>query len=554
MSTITETTDAAQDTSTIYTMNAGDEFYGTMSGGESDWIAVTLEAGHTYQIGAVGIGAVRTGVRDADITLHAADGSVIPGASSQDDGPGTTPLVSYTATTSGTYYIEVDSMLGKNGQPGPANAQYGLAVTDGDKLSLGVEMSAAMLYRDGGSWAKTPGTAITVTYSFRSSGPATDALGLPAPFYRTTAVQQAAVTSALHNYSDVANITFQQVNPGGYSNDATIRIGDYKSNIDGAGAYASYPGSTASNSQDGDLWLNTTSVSRTSLPYGSYSYMAIIHELGHAMGLAHPGDYNAAPGVSITYTANAQFAQDSNQYSVMSYFDATDTDPTAPAIFPETLMMADIYAIQQLYGINWTTNAGNSVYGFNSNVGGAFDFSVNSTVLACIWDGGGIDTIDVSRFTTNQLINLQDGSFSSVGGYTANLSIAVGCDIENAVGGTKNDVMLGNELANNLAGKNGNDVLNGFAGNDVLSGGKGVDTFVFEAGTGSDTVSDFNAANEVLDFSAALWGNVAKTAQEVVNEFASLVGGHVVFDFGTDEVSLLKVTSLAGLAADIVFH
>ena len=116
---------------------------------------------------------------------------------------------------------------------------------------------------------------------------------------------------ALANYAGICNLTFTQVNPGGVTNDATILMGAYNSTSDGAGAYANYPGSTASGKAAGDLWINNDSVSTTDLPIGSYDQFVFLHELGHAMGLAHPGDYNAAPGVSITYAHNAQFVEDS---------------------------------------------------------------------------------------------------------------------------------------------------------------------------------------------------------------------------------------------------
>ena len=146
-------------------------------------------------------------------------------------------------------------------------------------------------------------------------------------FSHATTAQMTTVTQILQMYSEVCSLTFTQVSPGGFTNNATILVSDYSAN-DGAGAYAYYPGSAASQTGHtavaGDLWLNT-SVSTSSLPTGSYSYFAIMHELGHAMGLSHPGKYNAALGVSITYDNSAQFTQDTQQYTVMSYFDESNT-------------------------------------------------------------------------------------------------------------------------------------------------------------------------------------------------------------------------------------
>ena len=67
-------------------------------------------------------------------------------------------------------------------------------------------------------------------------------------------------------------------------------------------------------SQDGDLWINDTYVSETVITLGSYDNYVFLHELGHAMGLAHPGDYNASSGVSLAYKNSAQFKQDSGQF------------------------------------------------------------------------------------------------------------------------------------------------------------------------------------------------------------------------------------------------
>ena len=544
MARIIEGADAAADSTTQYSLTAGDEFWGNLDEGTSDWIAVTLTAGAVYSFGAVGLGAVGTGVSDPELFLHAADGWVI--AQNDDGGPGFSSKLTFTAATTGVYYVEVNALASS------PNGGYGLAMTEGDRPSYGTELGAAILYRPGKSWADTPETSAVVTWGLRRDGPATDASGDAAPFSQLSAAQLAAAISALGNYSEVANISFQQVNPGGTTNAATILIGAYTSTTDGAGAFAFFPGSEASGAKAGDLWLNDKYVSQTDLPIGSYDNYVFLHELGHAMGLAHPGDYNAAPGVSITYAKNAQFVQDSEQYSVMSYFGATDTEPNAPQSYADTLMMFDIYAVQQLYGVNRATRAGDDTYGFNGTAGGAYDFVVNTDPLLCIWDGAGNDTLDLSGFGGRQVIDLGDGRFSSVGGFTNNLSIALGAMIENAVGGKGADAMTGNALANKLSGGRGADTIAGGGGNDYLTGNKGADDFVFAQGGGKDKISDFHAVDFVT-LSSALWGGAVKTAAEVITEFAKMSHGHVVLDFGADELNLLNVTSTAGLEAQILF-
>lgn len=72
-----------------------------------------------------------------------------------------------------------------------------------------------------------------------------------------------------------------------------------------------------------------------------------------------------------------------------------------------------------------------------------------------------------------------------MGGLKGNVSIAAGVTIENAIGGSGNDVIVGNAANNVLKGGAGNDVLFGGGGADELWGGSGGDTFVFTAASDS---------------------------------------------------------------------
>ena len=542
LTTIIETGDAANSRATAYAMAVGDVFHGTELRGGADWIAVTLIAGHSYSFGAVG-GA--SGVTDPMLKLYDANGSSL--AQDDDGGPGLFATLRFTAATSGTYFVEVKALVVASGA-----GDYGLVVTEGDRPSYGVEMAAAVLTRTGSHWAGTPGEPVSLTWGVRQSGPAFDASGAAAPFAVLTAAQSAATERALGAYADAADIAFAQVNPGGTTNSATILVGAYTSASDGSGAYAYFPGSEAANSSAGDLWINDTYASAGTIRVGSYAAYLLLHELGHAMGLSHPGDYNAASGVTITYQNAAQFVQDSQQFSVMSYFAATATGADCPTTYPDTLMLQDIYAVQMIYGANTATRGGNDTYGFNSTLSGAYDFTVNADPLLCIWDGGGRDTLNVSGFGGRQVIDLNDGAFSDVAGFKGNLSIAWGARIENAVGGRGADEICGNEVGNVLKGGRGGDLIRGAAGADSLTGNAGEDHFAFATGDGHDRITDFSKTADEMWLWDDLWGGAVKTAAQVVTQFAVMRGGVVVLDFGTDEVTLQGVTSKAGLADTIL--
>ena len=76
------------------------------------------------------------------------------------------------------------------------------------------------------------------------------------------------------------------------------------------------------------------------------------------------------------------------------------------------------------------------------------------------------------------VIELRSGEFSNVGGRVGTVLIAMGTLIENAVGGSGNDTLRGNEAANVLTGSSGNDILSGMGGPDILVGGAGADSFL----------------------------------------------------------------------------
>ena len=67
---------------------------------------------------------------------------------------------------------------------------------------------------------------------------------------------------------------------------------------------------------------------------GNYGFMTMLHEIGHAVGLTHPGAYDASQDRPISYSADAEYAEDSRQYTVMSYSGRPKLAPTTAGATP----------------------------------------------------------------------------------------------------------------------------------------------------------------------------------------------------------------------------
>ena len=118
-------------------------------------------------------------------------------------------------------------------------------------------------------------------------------------------------------------------------------------------------------------------------------------------------------------------------------------------------------------------------------------------------------------------------------------------------GGAGKDVLKGGGGNDTLKGGGANDKIEGDAGNDSMTGGKGLDDFIFKKNFGDDTITGFTKGKDELHLSKKLWvGDLG--VKQVVNKFADVVGGDVVFDFGGHTIRLDGVGSINNLADDLV--
>ncbi|WP_149866262.1 M10 family metallopeptidase C-terminal domain-containing protein [Tropicimonas marinistellae] len=223
--------------------------------------------------------------------------------------------------------------------------------------------------------------------------------------------------------------------------------------------------------------------------YDAYSLRTFIHEIGHALGLGHPADYGATENDGNEFSTDATFANDSWQFTVMSYFSQEEnTALDASLAYVLTPQIADILAIRELYGSTGTLRTGNTTYGVGSSAKDFYDVLEDNwaTTAFTIVDDGGVDTINFSDTRRDQDVDLRAGSFSSVGSRTDNMAIAPGTLIENFRSGAGDDRILGNKAANRLEGGDGADRLDGLRGADRLLGQEGRDKLF--GGQGADTL------------------------------------------------------------------
>ncbi|MDX5591960.1 M10 family metallopeptidase [Pseudovibrio sp. SPO723] len=279
---------------------------------------------------------------------------------------------------------------------------------------------------------------------------------------------------ALQLWSDVTGIEFVQTR-----GTADITFDD---NDSGAYAYSDLSGNTITASY---VNVSTSWISRDGYDLNNYSFQTYVHEIGHALGLGHAGNYNG----SADYGIDNDYTNDSWQASIMSYFSQTEnTSIDATFAYALTPQVADIIAIQNLYGTTGTTRTGDTVYGDGADSGDALAYitRIDEAVTFTVLDDGGYDTFNFSSVSQDQVINLNEEAISSVRGHTGNMMIARGTEIEAAVGGSGDDVIIGNALDNTLEGG---------GGNDTLIGGAGADVFVFDA-----TTQGFGDRDTIVDF------------------------------------------------------
>jgi serralysin len=473
---------------------------------DKDFFSITLQAGELLVLDIDGI----TNSLDSFLTLYNSSGQVIgdnddlvsfdPG-SNPPFGHNTDSQIRFRAGTGGTYYFAVSSF------EGTSSGNYQLHVSIGPPATaqqIQAEDIEAMI--SGAAWNHTnltfgfPTSAADYPSDFSEVMP-------PTGFEAFNATQQAATIQLIQLVQNVTTLTFTQNTASGpYTTPGTAASADlrYAESNEPEVAYAYYPTNQGPGSEGGSAWFNHSSFNAP--VRGNYAWMGILHETGHALGLKHGHEFPVAVSAG----------KDSVEYTVMTY----RSYPGGPLQYqnetfgyPQTLMMYDIAALQKIYGgANYTFNAGNSVYTWSTTTG---EMSINGTgqgapganrVFMTVWDGGGTDTYDLSAYATATTIDLRPGEWTTTSasqlanlgqGNVARGNVAnalmfegnIASLIENAIGGSGQDSLIANKVANLLTGNAGTDLFRWMASGD--------------AGTGvlADTITDFLRGTDKIDLS-----------------------------------------------------
>ena len=317
--------DAPADNTTDYTVQGGDLVQGSMASGEDkDWFEIVLTKGITYRI-------YLNDLPDGELTLKDAQGQIVHEGSSEGS---TTRLVFNPAVTQ-TLYIEA-------GTSGSEGGSYRLRVEREAPVGTHAELAE---YLQSGYWdAMKFDTGDDKVITVNMAALVAEAKDLA----RTAFDAWSAVTGLEFEYTEEGSADILMESRGEASPGAsTIRSIENEDSIDQA--IINMPARTF------EVWGYTV---------GTFPFAALLHEIGHALGLGHSGPYNHI----ANWDVDNIFLIDSTQATVMSYFDQDqNTWVQADYAYAVTPMPADVLAVQAMYGTPAGINEGNTRYGYNGN-------------------------------------------------------------------------------------------------------------------------------------------------------------------------------------------
>ena len=410
--------------------------------------------------------------------------------------------LSFFSQDGGTYYLDVQSWF-------PWTGGYTITLQEIDLSTL--SPLDAINWFSADNIDVGPGGVVKVYFAVAGEnfGETADNGVDPLPSFGWNAYEKQQIFDALQEYSKILGYTYVETTNAA---DAEFRLITTTSEQFGAYFYPQDPGygdaqGIGAFNVDSGGWNFDQ---QQSLVQGGFAFAVMLHEFGHAHGLAHPHDNGGGSDIlaGVTGPFDSYGVYDLNQgvYTVMSYNDAWPLHPDGPSPFTAagidngwsgTLSAFDIAVLQQRYGIINPYATGNTVYTLK-------DVVAQGTYYETIWDTGGSDEI---RYTGNRDAHIDltaatldysptgGGVISFVDDIKGGYTIANGVIIEKATGGGGNDILIGNAANNTLTGNGADDFLMGRGGADAINGGSGFDTASYALATSGVSASLGNGGN-----------------------------------------------------------
>ena len=378
----------------------------------------------------------------------------------------------------------------------------------------------------------------TLYFSFDTAGPQYETANLTA----FTVAQQQAARQLLAYVAQVTGISFAET-PTATTADLHFAMADVASSDLGGVTYAGYnytasaTGQLTSYTADAFIYLDTVHTADPAPVAGSWWYQALLHEIGHALGLKHP--FEATAGAE---TVLQPPFSDTTATTVMSY--------TQAGAYTATFSPYDLAALNFLYGgdgLKGTWGVGSDgTYLTGSALDDVFTLPNGRAILT---DMGGTDTVRYAGLQDEYVITpLQGGQWLEVHGNgldhiissaVEQLAFSDGTVTTSELlhpnggfffGGDGADYLTGTLASDLMLGGGGNDTLFGIAGDDLLHGGDGLDTAVF--------------TEQIGDLLLATNGSGAWTASSELREVTLLSverlqfsDGKMALDLATDQAA-----------------
>lgn len=365
----------------------------------------------------------------------------------------------------------------------------------------------------------------------------------------STTIVGGAVEDALDRFADVANLTFT----GGAAASDSSQIAFREADLTGTarGFAYSHPNGDDTTDEAGVVFDPTYVDDDVDSTNGSSEYATILHEIGHALGLDHFTPLSglngsimvngtAEPGNQGTYANNGNvvgpqifdimalqflYGANWNHNNGASTYSGGSAD-RAETIWDggghdkiDATSESSAVTIDLREGVSHVTTIGNTHYwiAYGANIEEARGGSGNDTIYGSNektttqelendpYNSAGTGKTSISGDNTLKGGNGDD----SIRGWTGDDSIEGEGDSDKLFGDEGHDILKGGAGADSLFGGAGNDTLDGGAAVDFLDGGTGANTLTGGSGndefqiSGSDTntISDFDTANEKVHFS-----------------------------------------------------